>query len=442
MSKFIINGGKKLKGQYVVSGAKNAGPKLLIASLLSKEECIFHNIPRISDTFKSISAIISLGGSAKFIDKNIISLNCKNIHSSEIPLEAMSARQSVLFIGAILARMGKILIYAPKGDAIGKRPIDRHLEGIKAIGGKIRQKDNNRIEISMKRRPSSTTYTFEKNTHSGTENLILASVFNKGKIILKNSALEPEVDNLIECLNKMGAKIKRKENRIIEIIGVKPFLKKTKISSIPDRLETATALVLSAMNNGNISVKNANRNLIEKFIEVFDEIGIEVKFKNNIAKITKIKKQLKPVRIITGSHPEFITDWQPLITLLLSNLSKGKSTIYEMIFEKRWKYLEELKKIGVKYKLFHPKNFKPEDYNFNKEEYDKKGKYGAYIYGPTKFKPAELFSHDVRAGIDVLLAGLVAKGKTIINDPMNHIDRGYENIVEKLNNLGADIRRI
>src|SRR3989344_7374591 len=155
MSKFIINGGKKLAGAYTVSGAKNAAPKLLIASLLTKKKCVFHNIARISDTYRSIDTLTSLGAKVQFVKKNSVVIECADIHSSEIPLEAMSARQSVIFIGATLARMGRVVIYPPRGDTIGKRPINRHLAGIIALGGKIIQRDNNRLEIFMPKRPKS-----------------------------------------------------------------------------------------------------------------------------------------------------------------------------------------------------------------------------------------------------------------------------------------------
>ncbi len=430
-----------MKGTYLVSGAKNAGPKLPIAALLTKEKCIFRNIPRISDTYRTVDALTSLGCSVRFLDKNSIEVQSADINSSEIPLEAMSARQSVLFIGATLARTGQVTIYPLRGDAIGKRPINRHLEGIKALGGTV-QEINNRMEISMPARPKSTTYIFEKNTHCGTENLILASVFNDGKVILKNAAQEPEVDNLIECLNKMGAKIKRVEPRVIEIEGVEPLLKGVAVSSIYDRLEAATALVLSVMTGGNIIVKNISKELLEPLLEVMKKIGVEISFKKNTAKIIKIHKPLKPIKIVTDWHPGFMTDWQPLTTLLLANMAKGKSVIHERIFETRWRYLNELQKMGIKHDLFHPKKHGPEYYNFNDSEYNAKEAYAANVYGPTKLQPAELNSHDVRAGMDMLLASLVANGKSIIDDPANHIDRGYENIVEKLNNLGADIKRI
>lgn len=441
MSKFIIWGGKPLKGIYKVSGAKNAGPKLPIAGLLSKEKTVFHNIPRISDTFRTVDALTALGCKVRFVDKNSIEVDSSEIFTHEIPLEAMSARQSILFIGATLARTGKVVIHPVRGDAIGKRPLNRHLEGIKALGGKIKDK-NNQMEITMPLRPKSTVYTFEKNTHCGTENLILASVFNDGKVVLKNAAQEPEVDNLIECLNAMGAKIKRTEQRVIEVIGVKPFLKGANVYSVYDRLEAATALVLSVMTGGQIQVKNVSFEPLKQFLLVLKIIGVEIVIKQNTAKILKINKPLKPTSIETDWHPGFMTDWQPLITLLLAYMAKGKSTIHERIFETRWRYLAELQKMGLKHDLFHPKGYGAKYYNFNDSEYNAKETYGAHVYGPTKLQPAELNSHDVRAGIDMLLASLVAPGKSIINDPSNHIDRGYENIVEKLNDLGADIKRI
>src|SRR3989344_6654703 len=280
----------------------------------------------------------------------------------------MSARQSILFIGATLARTGKVIIHPIRGDAIGKRPLNRHLEGIKALGGKIKEKDN-RMEISMPTRPNSVIYTFEKNTHCGTENLILASVFNNGKVILKNAAQEPEVDNLIKCLNDMGAKIKRVEPRMIEIHGVPPLLKGADAFSIYDRLEAATALILSIMTGGHIVVKNISKELLEPLAETLKKIGINLVFKKNTVKVIKINIPLKPVQIITDWYPGFMTDWQPLITLLLAYMAKGKSIIHERIFETRWRYLEELKKMGIEYSLFHPKNHGADYYNFNDSEY-------------------------------------------------------------------------
>jgi len=441
MSTFIVNGGKSLTGVYRVSGAKNAAPKLLITALLSKDPCTFHNIPQFSDTFRSIETLTAIGGSVRFLSKHSVEVKCENIYSSEIPLEAMSARQAVLFIGASLARTGRVTIYPPKGDAIGKRPLNRHLEGIQALGGTIYH-SGQRMEIIMPQRPRSTTYRFEKTTHCGTENLILASVFNQGIVVLENAAQEPEVDNLIQGLNMMGARIRRSSSRTIEIIGVEPFLHGAEITSMFDRIESATAIVLSAMTGGSVAVANAPKKLIEPFTKFCEDIGINLVWDGDTVRITSMSLPLKSTTIITDCAPGFMTDWQPLATLLLAHLSQGKSMIHERIYETRWRYLTELSKMGVRYELFQPEGFGPKDYYFNDSEYSEQDPHAAYVWGPTELKAAELQSHDVRGGIDMLLAAMAANGQSIISDPNNHIDRGYENIVEKCVSLGADITRV
>jgi len=190
-----------------------------------------------------------------------------------------------------------------------------------------------------------------------------------------------------------------------------------------------------------IEVHNAPPALIKPFAQMLEEVGIQLKVKDNTINISKINLPLKPTTITTGWEPGFLTDWQPLATLMLTHLAKGKSTIHEKIFETRWRFLEELSKAGVRYELFQPDN-KPKDYNFNDSEYRIEDPHAAHVYGPTELKPAELRSHDVRAGIDMLIVALAANGKSVIYDPQNHIDRGYENIVEKLTMIGADIKRV
>ena len=441
MAQFIVEGGIGLKGTYHVSGAKNAGPKLLVAALLTDKPCVFHNVPRIADTFRSIDALTALGASVRFIDEHSIEVICKNIFNSTIPLEAMSARQSILFIGAALARNGSVKIYPPRGDAIGKRPLNRHLEGLKALGGTLREEDN-MICVDFPKRPPSITYTFEKNTHMGTENLIVASVFNKGTVTLRNVAQEPEIDNLIECLNSMGAQITRTEPRTIEIKGVEPLLEGCEATAIYDRLESVTALTLSIMTGGNIKVANTPRSMIEPAATILEQIGVTLTWEGDTVAVSSIESPLKPAEIVTDWHPGFVTDWQPIITLLLATMASGISTIHERIFENRWNYLAELSKMGVKYDLFKPSGSVSKDYNFNDSEFTADGAYAAHVYGPTELKPSQLISHDVRGGIDMLLASIVAKGQSTISDPQNHIDRGYESIVEKLTSLGADIKRI
>ncbi|MBI3458744.1 UDP-N-acetylglucosamine 1-carboxyvinyltransferase [Candidatus Azambacteria bacterium] len=445
MSKFIINGGKKLQGTYYVSGAKNAAPKLLIASLLTKQPCVFNNIPRISDTFRSIDALTALGAKVRFLNKSSVEISCDSLFSHEIIKEAMNARQAVLFIGALLARFGKVRISSPRGDAIGHRPLNRHLDGILALGGKINplaDEENGIYEITLPRRPRSTVYRFSKNTHCGTENMILASVFNKGTVTLENAAEEPEVDNLIETLNDMGAKIKRTAFRVIVISGVEPFLQGAQATSIPDRLEIATAIIASILTGGKIKVAQAPKKLVLPFIKFLEEIGVKLSWRGNLCSVQSFSLPLKTTTVTTDWEPGFMTDWQPLATLILAVFSKGKSMIHERIYETRWKFLGELEKMGLRYQTFQPTGFTQKDYNFNDDDYQDNEPHAAYVWGPSKLKPAEVQAHDVRGGIDLILAALTINGKVIINDPQNHIDRGYDDLVLKLKKLGADITRL
>lgn len=441
MSTYIVHGGTPLHGTYPVSGAKNAAPKLLIASLLTRERCIFHNIPQFSDTHRSLEALTALGADVKWIKKNTVEIHCKNIIHNEIPLEAMSARQAVLFIGATLAREGHVKIYPPKGDAIGRRPLNRHLDGIRKLDGKIITKGSV-TEITMPNRPASCHYRFAKNTHCGTENLILASIFNRGRVILENAAQEPEVDNLIETLNRMGARIKRIAPRTIEITGVRPYLHGAEATSIPDRLEGVTAITASILTGGALRITHLPKMLVVPFSDFCARIGVRLQWKGTTLHVPPFRTPLKPTTITTDWEPGFMTDWQPLATLILAVLTDGRSMIHERIFETRWRYLKELAKMGVRYETFQPDTCNPKDYNFNDEDYKKNEPHAAYVWGPTALMPATLRSHDVRAGINMLLAALIAEGKSVIHDPDDHIDRGYEDIVGKMRKLGADITRM
>jgi UDP-N-acetylglucosamine 1-carboxyvinyltransferase len=260
-------------------------------------------------------------------------------------------------------------------------------------------------------------------------------------VTLENAAQEPEVDNLIKTLNDMGAKIKRISSRVIVITGVKPFLKGVNATSIHDRLEIATAITASILTGGKIKVANAPRKLVFYFEKFCQEIGVKLNWQGNVCSVEPFRLPLKLTQVTTDWEPGFMTDWQPLATLLLATLSKGKSMIHERIYETRWRFLEELKKMGLRYETFQPDNFGPQDYNFNDDDYRDNEPHAVYVWGPTKLKAAELQSHDVRAGIDMILAALTVDGQTIIHDPQNHIDRGYEDLVSKLQKLGADIQR-
>ena len=438
MATYIVRGGKPLSGTYEVSGAKNAGPKLLIASLVTDKICKFSNIPDTVDSQKVVEAIKGFGGSVDKIDSHSYAIACPSIKSSVVPKEAMSARQSVLFIGALLARTGKVVMPTLGGDEIGKRPIDRLLNALRTFGANVSQGDV--LSIEFPERPHAGVYKFEKNSHTATESLLLALLHTNGIARVENAALEPEIDNLIDVLNKMGARIKRLPDRVIEIEGVEE-LHGVEASSIYDRLEAATAITLSAMSGGGVAVLHADKVQLSAYLDKLAEAGVKVKWVKGLASVTCSKK-LKPIDISTEVHPGFMTDWHPIVALLMATKLFGRSSVHETIFENRWNYLREISKMGVKYELFRPDRDSPDDYNFNASEFKDDEPHAAYIFGPTELMPSELFSHDVRAGIDVLLAAVIAKGESVVKDPKDHIARGYENIVGKLQALGADITKI
>lgn len=447
MATFVVKGGVKLSGTYEVSGAKNAGPKLIIATMLSGKECVLRNIPRISDTEKIIQAINEMGGDCAWIAEHEVRVNCANLNKSDVPPVVLTARHAVLFIGATLARLGRLRLPAQAGmakiggDAIGKRPIDRLLSGLKSLGAVTFERDG-ALEMTLPQRPASRSYTFAKNTHTGTESLVLGSIFNDGLVTILNAAAEPEVDNLIEFVNAMGARVHRVGERVIEVQGVPKLLGGTVGSSLYDRLEAATALTLVVLNSGGIEVAYKEPALVKEYTGMLENIGVRFLWQAGRFKLTHLREPLNPTMIKTAVYPGFMTDWQPIITLLLAARAHGRSEIHEMIYERRWSALEELGKMGVRYELLSPPGYTVNDYNFNEREFNRNEPYGAYVWGPTKLVGARVESRDVRAGITVLLAALIARGQTIISDPKGHIDRGYEDIVGKLTKLGADIKRI
>ncbi|HEY4514956.1 MAG TPA: UDP-N-acetylglucosamine 1-carboxyvinyltransferase [Candidatus Paceibacterota bacterium] len=447
MATFTVQGGHKLEGVYEVSGAKNAGPKLIIATMLSDKPCTLRNIPRISDTEKILQAIREMGGECDWVApsevegaSHTVSVNCAGLNKSEVPAVVLTARHAVLFIGATLARLGEVRIAKVGGDNIGKRPVDRIIAGLVSLGAKHEEHDGY-LHMTMPERPASRDYTFAKNTHTGTESLILGSIFNEGLVTIRNSAEEPEIDNLIQFVNTMGARVRRTDHRVIEVEGVSPLLGSATGESMYDRLEAATAITLAVMNGGDITVRNVDPLMVVAFTRELENMGVVFNWQGNSVSIQPSTEYLVPSTIKTAVHPGFMTDWQPIITLLLAYKANGRSEMHEMIYEQRWSALYELGKMGVKYELFSPPGYDSTDYNFNEREFNKGEPYGAYVWGPTKLQATELASRDVRAGITVLLAALFADGESKISDPDGHIDRGYEDIVGKLQKLGAKIER-
>ncbi len=438
MTKLIIQGGKPLKGVVRLGGAKNASFKLMIASLLSKNETRLLNFSRIADVSLTKEIISALGAKVYSAGERTMFINPAELSTSIIPKSlGLASRASSMFIAPLLSRMKKAIVPLPGGDRIGKRPLDRHFDGLKALGADIKIEKNQIIATCDQL--IGNTYNFKKNSHTGTETLVIAAVLAKGETIIKNAASEPEVDDLIEMLNKMGANIKRLEPRTIKITGVKT-LSPVIHQVMPDRNEAVSYAIAALVTKGDIVVENANPDHLTIFLDKLKQVGGGIEIDKHGIRFY-YQKPLKSVNITTKPHPGFMTDWQPLWSVLATQCS-GKTKIIESVFLKRFQYVNDLINMGVKIKYFNP-SIKDKDqfYNFNLSDDQPNNKHGIVITGPTSLKGTTVKVTDIRAGATLALAGLAATGQTTLTH-IDHIDRGYENFAGRLLSLGAKIVRI
>lgn len=438
MNKFLIEGGTSLQGSISLFGAKNSSFKLMIASLLSDDESQIVNIPLIGDVKTTRAVIQSLGGQVKKIGSHAFAVSGRKMTAFKIPsVLGVKSRSAWMFIGPLLARFGQAVLPCPGGDKIGQRPIERHLEGLKAMAVTINFKDG--FFQAKTRQLQGTTYWFPKNTHTGTETLIMAAVLAKGKTILINAAQEPEIDDLIVFLCKMGAKIKRIKPRTIVIEGVKR-LRGASHQVMFDRNEAVTFACAALATKGDILVKNAQSQHLTAFLKKVKTIGAGVDIQNTGIRFF-YQKPLEATRIATAPHPGFMTDWQPLWAVLMTQ-AKGQSVVHETIFESRFGYVSYLQKMGAKIEFFNPVVEDPQGfYNFNLTDDRPDNFHAIRISGPTPLHPAKISIPDIRAGATLLLAALVVQGQTTLVN-INPIDRGYEKLDERLRKLGAKIERI
>ncbi|MFC1711468.1 UDP-N-acetylglucosamine 1-carboxyvinyltransferase [Patescibacteria group bacterium] len=437
MAKFVIKGGKPLKGAVRLGGAKNASFKLMIASLLAKGESRLLNFSHIADVEITRKIIEALGAKVKRSGERTLFVQSFNLNSYIVPEKlGLASRASTMFIGPLLFRKKKAIVPLPGGDKIGKRPLDRHFNGLKALGAKISFESG--VFKVIAENLKGAYYKFPKNTHTGTETLLMAAAGAKGKSILDNAAKEPEVDELIDYLNKMGAKIKRISGRKIEVIGVDKF--NPVIHRImPDRNEAVSYAVAAIASKGDVIVENAKVGDLKAFLEKIDESGGGYEVGNYGIRFF-YKGKLKAVDIITKPHPGFMTDWQPLWSILATQ-SLGTSTITEAVHISRFQYVSFLQNMGAKISYFHPQVADLNTfYNFNSKDDIKKSYHAIKIQGPTSFKAVKAKVPDLRAGATLVLAGIIAKGKTVLEN-IEHIDRGYEDLDGRLVELGAEIER-
>ena len=418
MEKLEVIGEKKLKGTIKISGSKNSSLPILAATLLSSKKVKILNLPRVKDIETMLLLLRSLGSNIKFNKKNksVDVYNSKNIKTFASYNLVKTMRAGILVLGPLLARFNKAKVSLPGGCAIGARPVDIHLKALSKLGVKYKIIQGY-IYAKAPKGLIGNVIKFSKISVGATENLILAASCAKGKTILKNCAIEPEIGDLINFLRKMGCNIKWTGKRTVTIIGVKK-LKEAKYKIMFDRVEAGTYMIASALMGGNLKIINIKPKIIKTEIDILRKVGVSIKIKDTEVKIIG-KKKIKNIKLTTSPYPGFPTDLQAQLMVLLCK-SFGRSEIVERIFENRFMHASELNRMGAKIKILGNK---------------------AVIEGNVNFKAAELMATDLRASVSLILAALTAKGKSIINR-IYHLDRGYENIEQKLRNVGAKIRRI
>ncbi|MFA5871681.1 MAG: UDP-N-acetylglucosamine 1-carboxyvinyltransferase [Parcubacteria group bacterium] len=416
MQYFEINGGKKLNGTIEVKGAKNAALKAIAASLLSKEKWTVTNFPFIEDTNRIIEMVEKLGVQVEQ-KKDRIEIRASEIKSDRLDEKlTRKLRASIILAGPLLARKGRVIMSHPGGCVIGKRPIDIFLEGFKAFGARVEWL-NDHFRLTANKLKGANIF-FPKVTVTGTETMMMTAVLAEGDTVLENAAMEPEIPMLAEFLNKCGAKIRGAGTPTIKIGGVKRIGGGT-LRLLPDRIETATFAILGALGGGKIRIVKCEPEHVRSFLISLKKAG--VKFQENKNElIVWGSKKIKPVDITTHEYPGFATDTQPPFTLLMTQ-AEGPSLIHDPIFEGRLIFTDILNMMGARITMNDP--------------------HRATVQGPTALHGRKIASPDLRAGITLLLAGLIAKGKTRIEN-IYQIDRGYERIEQRLQRLGADIKRI
>ncbi|MBQ2975519.1 MAG: UDP-N-acetylglucosamine 1-carboxyvinyltransferase [Phascolarctobacterium sp.] len=417
MEKLIVKGGKRLVGTVKTSGAKNAVLPIIAASIMGVTPSHFDEVPMLEDV-RTISEVLkSLGIKVESKEKNVLDIDSTTINSYEPPCELMrNMRASFFIMGPLLARMGKARIHMPGGCAIGARPVDIHLKGFKALGVVLKQEDGF-IEATTPNGLKGAIIYFDFPSVGATENVMMAAALAEGVTILENAAEEPEIVALANYLNKMGAKVRGAGTDVIRIEGVKE-LRGADYTIIPDRIEAGTYMIAAAMTGGDVIVDNVLPEHQKPLIAKLREAGAIVE--EDIDKVRVIGTgSLKGVSIKTLPYPGFPTDMQAQIMAMMV-VSEGNSRVTETVFENRFMHVAELNRMGAKITTADR---------------------SANIEGPAKLVGCDVRATDLRAGAAMILAGLVAEGETRIGD-LFHIDRGYEDIVEKLRNLGADIERV
>ena len=418
MDKLIIQGGTPLEGEVSISGAKNSALPILSATLLTDKPVTISNVPHLHDITTTIELLGRMGSKITVNERMHIEIDNSEINNFFAPYELVKTmRASILVLGPLLARYGKADVSLPGGCAIGSRPVNIHIQGLIAMGAEITT-ETGYIRAITKKRLKGAHLNLDLVTVTGTENLMMAATLADGKTVIENAAREPEVKDLANCLNKMGAKIKGAGTHRIEIEGVEA-LHGTEHKILPDRIETGTYLVAAAMTRGRMRLRNTNSALLESVLTKLSEAGANIEVDKNTISIDMDGKKPKAVDVHTSPFPGFPTDMQAQFTAM-NSIAEGSGAITEAVFENRFMHVHELQRMGADLKL-----------EGNTTITD----------GVEELTSAPVMATDLRASASLVLAGLVAKGQTVV-DRIYHIDRGYETIEEKLSQLGANIKRI
>jgi UDP-N-acetylglucosamine 1-carboxyvinyltransferase len=438
MASFQVTGGTPLHGSVRIGGAKNASYKLMIASMLGDSESRLLNFSHISDVELVGNIIGYLGAKVWQAGERAIFIDPQSISQHTIDqAHGEQGRFSTMFIPPLLARFGKAIVPAPGGDKIGKRPLDRHWDGLEALGARVW------IEDGMYKAETNglvgANYVFRKNTHTGTETLIMAAVCARGRTVLENAAEEPEIDDLITYLTAMGAHIERKSPRTILIEGVKT-LHGAIHKIMPDRNEAVSYACAAIATQGDVIIENARRDHLAAFLDKLTEIGGGYELGNYGIRFF-FDKPLRATDVTTQIHPGFMTDWQPLWATLVTQ-AEGVSSIHETIMQSRFQYVDELQSMGVKCELYNPSVANPDSvYNFNLEDDGAEHFHAVRIFGKTALQPGTFSVKDLRHGATLILAAMIADGTSIIH-AIEHVDRGYESLDHRLRSMGANIVRL
>ena len=417
MEKLLIKGGKSLRGTIKCAGAKNAALPMIAATILSSENVILKNLPYLQDITTMFELLGSMGAKIVLNENMDFDISSNNLDDTEARYELVKTmRASILVLGPLVARYGRARIALPGGCAIGSRPVNFHLDALEQLGAKIILR-NGYIEATANELIG-TKIKFDGITVTGTENIMMAACLAKGTTYLTNVAKEPEIEDLANLLNAMGADVQGAGTDEIVINGVSK-LHGTSFSIPADRIEAGTYLVAAAVTKGNVNVDGINPERLSKVIQKLEESGADISMTNNSIALSMENSELKPVDITTAPFPEFPTDMQAQFSVM-NAIAKGTSNIYETVFENRFMHIQELNRMGC-------------DIEINGNQ--------AVIKGVKSLYGAEVMATDLRASASLILAGLCAEGQTTVSR-IYHIDRGYERIEEKLNYLGAEILRL